>query len=296
MTRDQPKSAWLTYDLGNPASALLSSQDAQYDWNGGWQMTLGRQIFDCYALEVTYWGLAPQDSYGSVRDPGDMLATPLDMGALMAGGVLIGNLFDGAREHRVARRNEFHNVEVNFLRVPTRSCGARIDWLVGFRYFRFDEDFLFSSVDAGVEFGTTPLAEGYYEIAVDNDLYGMQLGARANWDFCRFGFHASPKFGVYGNRISHRSQLYRGDGATAFDIRSDKTETSLMAELELGVHYRFGNRWRLFSTYRALAITRIATADDQIPPFLEDAAGIADIDASASMILHGFAFGAELTY
>ncbi|MCH8921761.1 MAG: BBP7 family outer membrane beta-barrel protein [Planctomycetes bacterium] len=299
MTRDRPDPVWLTYPGASLTTNLMGTTDTSIGWTGGWQFVLGRRMSDCHRLELVYWGLDPVVYNDSARDAAtNNLSTPLDFGTLMAGGGLLGDLFDAAREHRFRRENEIHNIELNVVHESLMSCcGFELEWILGARYFRFDENWAFSSVDAGFDFGDDPTREGHYDIDTVNHLVGLQIGTMARWQLCRrWGLHAGQKVGIYANDVSHRSRGYRGDGASAFNIASNKDEVSFLAELDLGLDYMISSRWRAFATYRAVAVSNVALADDQVPQFISDAAGIANIDTNGHLILHGLLIGAEYRF
>ena len=299
MTRDRPDPVWLTYPGAAPTTSLMGSTDSSIDWTGGWQFVLGRRMSENHRLEFVYWGLDPVIYNDSARDAAtNNLSTPLDFGTLMAGGGLLGDLFDTAREHRFRRENEFHNFELNVVHESLMSCcGFELEWIFGTRYFRFDENWDFSSVDAGFNFGDDPTREGHYNIDLANEMIGLQIGTMARWQWggC-WGFRAGQKVGIYANRIEHRSRGYRGDGASAFNIASNNNDVSFLAELDLGLDYAISSRWRAFATYRAVAVSNVALADDQVPQFISDTAGIADIDTNGHLILHGLLLGAEYQF
>ena len=299
MTRDRPDPVWLTYPGAAPTTNLMGTTDTSIGWTGGWQFVLGRRMSDSHRLEFVYWGLDPVVYNDSARDAAtNNLSTPLDFGTLMAGGSLFGNLFDVAREHRFRRENEIHNIELNVVHESLMACcGFELEWIFGTRYFRFDENWDFSSVDAGNDFGDDPTQEGHYNIDMENSMIGLQIGTMARWQLgSRWGLRAGQKVGIYANNVSHRSQGYRGDGASAFNIASTKNEVSFLAELDLGLDYEISCRWRAFATYRAVAVSNVALADDQVPQFISDAAGIADIDTNGHLILHGLLVGAEYRF
>jgi hypothetical protein len=115
------------------------------------------------------------------------------------------------------------------------------------------------------------------------------------------------KFGLYGNHITHHSQVLRGDGTYAtvnngpyedeeFNIRSTKNDVAFVGEARLGFNYQFSEHWRASAAYRAVALTGVALAPNQIPDSFGDLGSVADIDSNGSLILHGAQFGLEFLY
>ena len=73
--------------------------------------------------------------------------------------------------------------------------------------------------------------------------------------------------------------------------RSRKDDVSFLAELDLGLAYQLTRHWSIYGGYRAVAVTGLALADNQIPFFLVDYPAYADIETNGSLILHGAMFG-----
>lgn len=300
MTRDNPNAVWTSYDLNNPTSAVMSSRDADPDWRWGFEIRAGRRFCNNWGLEASYWYLDPLEGDRTITCVGDTAATPINLTGVTLGGLPVSTFFDNALQHRVYRRDEFQNLEVNFINGPLLTpCSGRfgLSWLAGVRFFRFDERFLFAGTAAGFEFGQDPTQEAYYAVDVTNNLIGFQLGGRADWYLGnRVRAFAIPKVGIYANHIQHVSELYRGDGVRGFNISSNTNDVSMLAELNLGVDVRITERLSAYGGYRAIGVSGVALSDNQIPPFLADSAGIAAIDSNGSLIVHGAMFGLNYAF
>ena len=70
----------------------------------------------------------------------------------------------------------------------------------------------------------------------------------------------------------------------------------MLAQIDLGVGWNFSRHWSANIGYRAVGITGLALADDQIPAFLAAEGDWTDIDSNGSMILHGGFAGLEFRY
>jgi hypothetical protein len=335
MTRDDPSRVWTTFETGNNANQLMFFPSG--NWGGGVEVTLGHAVGgggcgcgcgdscggcdscggacgSCgggrHAVEITYWGIFDLEDEDSIRSETDSLSTPIDVGFvdIPTAGLPATVFFDNAREHRVRRENEFHNVELNLvdLSMPVSHHGMQYRWLVGARFFRFDEFLQFASVSGGNEFGSAGGAnEAYLDMDVENNLYGLQLGGRADRCFGRCGrVFAGTKVGVFANDINFDTRLYRGDGATAtfastgnaFDLSASETDVSMLAQIDVGVSWDFSQHWSATFGYRAVGITGLALADEQVPAFLAAEQDWLDIDSNSSMILHGAFAGLEFHY
>jgi hypothetical protein len=334
MGRDRANRTWTTYETGNNANQLMFFPNS--DWGTGGEVTIGHTWCGSHAcddgctscgggcaegqmcggcggmtpyqhgLEFTYWGISDMDGEDSRRSETDQLSTPIDLGFvdINTPGLPASVFFDNAREHRVRRENDFHNFEVNLVDFSTQyDRTLRFQWLAGARWFRFDEYLQFASVAGGSEFGSNGgLDEAYLDLDVENNLYGFQIGGRADYRVghrCRlFG---GTKLGLFANEIEFDTRLYRGDGAVAvftstgnaFDLSADKTDVSFLAQIDFGVGYDITKHLSAIIGYRAVALTGIALADDQVPAFLAAENDWTDIDSSGSMILHGAFVGGE---
>jgi hypothetical protein len=330
MTRDRANKFWTTFETGNNANQLMYFDNV--DWGGGFETTVGFAWSGCdaggcgdmgcnscgscnsgsyrHGIEFTYWGLYDLEGEDSRRSETNSLSTPIDLGFvdIPTPGLPASVFFDNAREHRVRRENEFHNVEINLLDFSTPAVchGLQYNWLIGARYFKFDEFLQFGSVSGGNEFGSAGgINEAYLDTDVENNLIGAQIGGRADWRLNpRWRVFAGTKLGVFANDINYDARLYRGDGALAtfsstgntFDLHAHETDVSMLAQIDLGLSWDFTQHWSATVGYRAVGITGLALADDQIPAFLAAEQDWTDIDSNGSMILHGGFAGLEFRY
>lgn len=332
MTRDRSNKFWTTYETGNNPNQLMYFPGS--DWGGGFETTIGfawsgggdacgnvgctDSCNDCnscstpyrHGIEATYWGVWGLDAEDSRRSETNQLSSPIDLGFvnIPTPGLPASVYFDNAREHRLRRDGEVHNVEVNLVDfiTPMHGRDVQYQWLVGARFFKYDEFLQFASVSSGNEFGSdNGLNEAYLDTDIENNLIGVQIGGRADWRVHRcWRLFGGTKVGVYANDINYDARLYRGDGAlatfettgNAFDLHAHETDVSLLAQLDLGLAWDFSCHWSANIGYRAVGISGLALADDQIPAFLAAEMDWTDIDSNGSMILHGGFAGLEFRY
>ena len=302
MTRDDPNTVWLTFDNTQIASALLGTRDAAvHDWKGGFEVGLSRMIGNEHAIGVTYWTLDRFEEAGSVRSDANILNTSINLNGVTIGGTNADQFFDAAREHRVSRTNEFHNIEINLMHMPVQLASGSpvsLNWLAGVRYFRFDEGLLFGAVSGGNEFGSAGgTNEAYLDIDVLNNLVGFQLGTDGRIQVLRnVALFGSLRGGIYGNHVRGRTMLYRGDGLEGFNIQNTENDVSMLGELNLGMEWQPASWFSTYLGYRAVFVSGVALSDAQIPPFLADARGIEDLDTNGELILHGLMIGGQLLW
>ena len=198
-------------------------------------------------------------------------------------------------------------------------CGCDDGWNTNFsmygscgvRYFRTDDDFGYDSefevVGDGHAYdgfsGMPDLNEMCYDINIDNNLIGPQVGWTSNYCIgCRWNFFCNSTFGVFDNQINQTQRVW-GSGDTVFvnsgenvDVRSHKNDVAFLGELRVGGSYDFSCHWRGVLAYRAIGLSGIATSVGQIPSNFSNRAEIAQIDSDSSMIIHGVQTGVECRY
>ncbi|NMC20150.1 MAG: BBP7 family outer membrane beta-barrel protein [Thermogutta sp.] len=319
MGRNQPNRVWFSDQSNNGADGLMNGQDAQVDWQGGWQVTLGRRDpCGTWGLEGTYWGFTDMRGDASAAHPA-FVSTTLDFTDVVYANPAVpglpADLFLGVYEQRLDRRNEVHNVEINLFHYrPTREDDPlRLDWLVGVRYFRFDESLRFSSRAHDGAWGENPSDEGFLSDRAENNLVGGQVGFDLAWRVRpRVTLSLVPKFGIYNNHIHNRFDAYRGDGELfgpnpnppagdpvpgSFPAVSSKDAVAFLTEADIRLDWRFSPGWTAFLGYRVVAATGIALADHQFPPHVVDIQdAILTIDDNADLVLHGAFAGGEFRF
>lgn len=332
MTRDNANNVWLSYDQADIRERVLNSNDADFDYSGGFGFNIGR-YFNCgrNSINASYWGnfsnVPEANAYGADQVTGldtilhfDSLSYDPGTGAALIGPGPGGGTFHfDAERHRVRREYEVHNIELNLLghnysvgcapgkgcSTSQKQCGGScrplsLGWAAGVRFLRFDEGFLYSSDPNDITFTGDP-EELHYGIDVQNNLIGFQLGGRA--DYClggRFNMFADTKIGLYGNRISHNSRIYGSNGNafvsdaaspyfnTDMNIDSNKTDVSMIGELLVGGDWCINRCWTIGAGYRAVGVSGIALATNQIPvDFIATVDSLRQVDSNGNLILHG---------
>ncbi len=329
MNRDAEDEVWLSFNADSEDLRLLGTHDAEMQWAGGFELVAGMFLNCNTAIEVSYWGIFPStqeanayDQNGAPADGTGDLNTSLDLTTLNyndgGGASSINDWFDNAARHRLRREYEIHNAEINLVRIPGcctpgsfcgigGGCGVtRYHFLGGFRFLRFGEKFQFSTDETDNHY-TGAADELHYNIDVDNNLFGFQLGSEAEYCFSNsLSFTAGAKFGAFINRINHESFIGGANGAAVvgagpnagreFNINSSKTDLSFLGEIRLAMNYNINCNWRATLGYRAVAISGIAHSADQIPTNFADIEGVRAINSSSSLLLHGGFAGLEYSY
>lgn len=315
LTRNSQEHYTFSYDTGNEAIQYTDAKNADVGYGGGLAAVIGR-YFNCgqNAVEAVFWGWYPQDvrsnTYGA-NAIGDLNGI-FNWDSLTYNGQNAGAFVNNAAVHSLYRQTEANNVEVNILSFSGGYGSAygpsnlRFTWLAGVRNFRFRDDLMFSS-DPNDTNINGDVDELNYLIKTTNNLTGFQLGGVGT--YCvgqRLSLNAGTKVGLYGNHITHTSQIYGTAGTAvinngpnagqAFYVNNSKNDVSFLTELFVGFGYCITDHWSASAGYRAIAVTGLASPTDQIYPDLRGINDLQTIESSSSMILHGAYFGAQYCF
>ncbi|MGC4007325.1 MAG: BBP7 family outer membrane beta-barrel protein [Pirellulales bacterium] len=264
------------------------------------------------------------NSSNGIYSDTNQLSTPIDLGFVDYGGTPAINYFDNAREHYVTRSDEFHNFELNYVKTLIGNpcgggcnfggcgtcdagCGGfspvTVQFLTGFRYINFNDSITFGSSQQG--FGVDPATDAYLGSAVQNNLYGWQIGAMFQHNVtCNFSWFVTPKVGVFANTVDFCASSVTGDGVQGnftstgnnFFLTAQKTDFAVVGQIDLGVNYRIGKHWSITGGYRVLGMSGIAIADEQIPAYLAAEGDWTDLETSSSTIYHGAFAGVQFCW
>lgn len=292
----------------NGAGGYLLSTDAENQTLGGIEFSMTRRQASGRGLDVRYWGLFPGQATASLA-PAPLYTDLTGLADLNLGGFNVQQIFDVGEVHFLNRDTEIHNLEASFLRNggqyrALRNRSANYELFTGFRWFQFNEDLRYGSdtTAAGYPFRT------YLNSNVENTLLGLQVGGRT--EVCltrRIRFAGGTKVGLFNNRINAHQDVrdsnfnyatvgsgpYAGDD---YNLDNQKNDISFLGEFNAGLIYQFSGKSRFNIGYRALGISGIALATDQVPYSFTALDQISRIRSNGSLLLHGGYAGFEFCY
>ena len=296
----------------NAAGDKLFTDDADDGDFGGYGVNLTRRKANGKGLELRYWALNPNSS-ARLNGPGLITGLPsTEFLEHEPSARPVSSIYNEALFHTVSRETDINNFEVNLLNnggfyQTRRGRCAHFELFGGFRYFQFDETLTFTAVGDTAVF---PLATETvsYQSQVTNDLYGLQLGARNELCFTNKlrGFF-SVSSGIFNNNIQTQQNFFDANGVGAvltdgpstgreYDYGDEKNEVAIIGELEAGVTYQIGRRARLRAGYRALGISGVGLAADQIPVDFRRTERAQSVNSNGSLLLGGGFLGGEFCF
>jgi len=197
------------------------------------------------------------------------------------------DIFGLGDTHVLTRQTEMNNIEINLLRNSSPRFGAlSTEFLLGIRYFQFGETLLYEAVDlqGGDPQFATPESIGYFS-TVENNLLGFQVGARSDYHLRdRLMLHVGGKIGAFNNSINTRQRV------------DDDEVKSILGELDVSLSYQLSSAARVRAGYRALGITDIAFASNQVQDDFTDTAGLLSPKTNDEFVLQGAYVGLEFAY
>jgi hypothetical protein len=272
LQRCDSSGAVLMFNTAEPTQNL-NADDLQFPFQGGVDLTLGRQFAGDNALQVRYFGI---DGWNAATTAATTAGDLLQVNAALP--VLT---FAGSAIH-ASKSSELQNVEIN----GVRWLSDRLTLLGGFRYAELDEHFAIGLADAPIPFR--------YHTRTRNRLWGGQLGADlVLWD--RGGsltVAAAGKAGIYGNAAAHDSRY--STGVFAPEARGHTASTAFIGELGVTGRCHLTEHLSVHGGYRLLWIDGVALAADQLA--VSNFLAGTGIDASGDAFYHGALVGLEYAW
>lgn len=257
-----------------------------------------------FGYEMIYWGLDEEDDRTYF---GPLTSNLNGLTAATLGGFDVYTLFNGASDIRVYRDTDIHNFEINMLRnggqyTTRHGRSANYELTGGLRFFKFDESFRYVS---NSDLGTYPTYPSTieYSLEAENTLVGFQVGGRS--EIClsnRIRMNYGGQFGLFNNNVNTRQRIFDETGAIAqvsgrdLDYMDTKNDAAMLGQFDLGLIYHVSNSARVRLGYRALGISGVALAADQIPYDFTDGTRMSTAQTNGSLLLHGLYFGSEFCF
>ena len=173
----------------------------------------------------------------------------------------------------------------------------------GLRLFQFDESFRYVSNSVAPYPLTTE-----YQLQAENFLVGLQFGGRN--EIClanRLRLATAATVGLFNNRAETRQRIFDETGynpvlaggpsaGRPFDYMAQRDDVAMMGELDLGLIYQLSSKFRARVGYRAMGVSGVALAVDQIPYDFNDPVLLQEANTNGSLFMQGVYFGTEFCF
>jgi len=317
MTRTLQSGAATSVQPGH--GIVLSTGNAGATWPGGVDLHVGRWLGDSqeHAIEAVYWGVSNMGATASVTDPGNRLqAIPQAPGVTVAGSPASAFL-QNARAQEISRNDLVNDVEINWVWAPMGrpeffnegDSPVTLTWLAGFRFFELQDILNYTSlagtVPAGATFGVNGGANQLgLNIATNNNIYGAQIGGKADWHLLpKLRLSLVKKFMIGGNSITDTSSMATGNGVGAkfaggvpVQVHSTASTFSYLGSLDAGLAWDVTRNWSLSLGYRVVGLGNVAQSDASWPTSVTSPVSLSQINTAGSTFVHGGFAGFEGRY
>ena len=267
--------------LGNLNTTILFGNDRlNSDARSGGRISFGYWLDPCKlaAIEATYFGL--NDESTTFQATSDVARPFFDVPgrAEAAWPVDVTGLVDGAID--ISATTELHSFEVLLRRaLPAEYC-SRLDFVVGYRYARLNDDLRIaqqgSSVDVNAFFPAGQTVEMLDLFETENEFHGAELGLVAEMRHCRWTLEMLMKLSLGGTesrvnidggtlvdgvpRVAAGGMLTQGSNIGTY-VRDEFT---MIPELGVTLGYDLTCRTRFMFGYSFLYWSKVARPGDQI--------------------------------
>ena len=265
------------------------------EYEPGWEIALRYDIGPLAVLEAAYFG--SYDISFSESAQSDFLTDP-NVSPLFSvfsnfGVSPIAGIEDGIMQS-VDYNADLQSTQINYRRYWVgNSSSVSGTYVLGARYWRFTDDFSFSSqaVDAPT------LATALLQWSGENDLVGFHFGGDA-WACLRQGLRIGLEgtAGVYNNRfkISNSGTFNTATLTPPDDYANDLdgNQVAFATEAKASFVADILPSWSLRGGYRVLYLSSLATAENNIQQTIPEASA-PSFSTQRGLLFHGFEGGLE---
>ena len=291
----------------NGAGDQLFTNDADEQVIHGYAVSLLRRSKRGIVSELSYWSLNPGPVSAEIAgSPVTTAIVGLDQVSHAPTTESVLDLFSYSEIQRVTRDTNINNIEFNLFRsggtyfTPKgRQAGYQI--VGGFRWFDFEEELLYESFTDTATYPTVP-AGFLYQLRARNTLLGLQGGFQHE-------LHIGAKLrifnlvygGLYSNQISTIQRITDSNGVLPtvggddFNFENSKNDLAFLGQLDLGILYQLSCRTRIRFGYRALGVSGVALAVEQLP-YQYDTREFLRVQSNGNLLLDGGYYGIEFAF
>ncbi|SFI04714.1 BBP7 family outer membrane beta-barrel protein [Planctomicrobium piriforme] len=207
------------------------------------------------------------------------------------------------------QKTTFFGSEANWIFKPfTPNVDVEVSPIVGFRYMQLKDQLLIQGQD--IQSATVTLNH-MIESMARNNIFGPQIGLRAETSVWRFDFGAETKFIAGINNVHewlHTQEIY--NPTTSADpnqtteaprtVHNNRTRFAPILDLALTAKYHMSDRLSIFASYEFMLGTGFARTFDNIyynaPASVNSPSAIGLQSKLDEFMAYGFAIGGEYTF
>lgn len=287
--------------IGAAGATVLTTNDLKSEFDAGTRLTIGRTFGGgCYQVEGGYLGVfswqddvtIPNSSANAQGGVGNLSSAFSNFSNPVTPGLDMNNRIS------VSDHNSFTSAELNlrtWVNMPPGPFDVQL--LVGFRYLKASEDYIYSAVS------DRPLLNGSQNSATvqtGNDMYGVQIGIDFDYMvYSRMYFDFELKGGIMDNFASQNTSYTNIDSAGTVSVfNSGKSQhcTSFFGDICLTGNWQLAPNWNLRAGYQAIFVTGMAVGPQNFQTnnsLLRSGPG--QLDHSIDTIYHGPVLGIAWT-
>ena len=254
------------------------------------------------SLEATWIGGHDWRGAAEVTDPNAGLFSFIsDFGNLPLDGF---DDTDRSIVQRVENESELDTIELNYRRRTVWPfCRFQSSWLIGFRYIRFDDSLLYSTLGENNNTVNASLPRFFSSNdSIENQMFGGQVGGDFWWNISPgVSLGVGGKIGVLKNDIDRVTTLTANSldpiaTPGTVSLTDGRGDTNFFGEFEFKYIHRLSHAWTFRTSYYLLGVDEVdfGTIDEGVISQFVQGQNLTDAAfGSQSLIVQGFSFGME---
>lgn len=167
--------------------------------------------------------------------------------------------------------------------------GHVFSFLTGVRHLTFDEKFLLSGRQAGVD---PTVYAGDTRVNTENDLLGVQIGGEMRSQYETWSWGVAGKAGAYVNFTDVQRQISIAT-VPVYDTTASLQDAAFLGELSLFAAYNLSPNWTLRASMEMIVIGGITQAPNNIS---YSTTTFPEIENNSIVELMGLSFGTEIVW
>jgi len=295
---------FLLHDTSNPRTfardalgqSVLSSDDLDFEFEGGMKVLLSYAFTTDFLIEAVYLGSPRWDDSFAIRD-----SSPNPFGGTGNIRSILGEFTAPlgvglANYASLSVRSQMDSFELNYRRRVGLICGPlETSFMMGVRYMNLRESLDFVTVSDAPVATTNDL-----RVRTQNHLIGLQLGGLAAYRISdKTWFEGDIKAGLYQNsaRLNSAYTVATPAGANVFEFNDHRGEVAVVGDFDFRSHVRLTRNLSMHIGYQLIIADGLALARDNVQQNLALLTlGPARVQENGLSFFHGPHLGGVLSW